>query len=79
MFQLEPTDPTIYDEGATDFSHHKSVYSNAAPEKGFYSLFFKYHNNTSREYTEIEPSVPVWLRDPQSSSLVACMAEGNKL
>jgi hypothetical protein len=79
VFQLEPTDPTIYDEGSTDFSHHKSIYSNAAPERGFYSLFFKYHNNTSKEFTDIEPSQQAWLRDIAKSDLVAWMAEGSKL
>jgi hypothetical protein len=71
----------IFDEGATDFQHHKSVYSHAPPEKGFYSLFFKYHNNTTREFSDLcdDTRVQPWLKDVTKSELIAWMAEGTKL
>jgi len=71
----------MYDEGAIDFQHHRSIYSHAAPEKGFYSMFFKFHNNTTKDFSEVmdDSKMAVWMSDPSKTDLVAWMPEGTKL
>ena len=86
VFQLEQNDPMIFDDGSTDLSSHKKsytdVYSQPPPERSYYQQYFKYHNNTNKEYNEAfeeSKTQQPWLKDITSSDLVARMAEGNKL
>lgn len=83
VFQLEPNDPTVYDDGSVDYQLHKQIYSQPAPERGFYSMYFKYHNNTTKEFNdafeEIRSVVSPWMKDITKSDLVARMADGYKL
>jgi hypothetical protein len=66
VFQLEHDDPSYFDEGASDFSSHRQIYSLPAPEKGFFSQYFKYHNNTNKEYSDLQQ--PALTEGPESKA-----------